>query len=306
MAVTALAGEYELEDSDRPSLDHDTKGVAGAAEIAPVLFEKIASSAVFVADVTPVAKTSDGKALPNANVMIELGWSLAKPGWTRQIYVLNTATGFKPPDLPFDIRGRRTLTYALGANDDTRTRDDVRKRLIRDLTAAIRTNLNQFLEEEADARPIHGVSVRPDEPSLWLGSEKGFSHRDTIRRNTSISVTITEGPRTYLRVIPSGWKTEPPDVSTIGRLQHMTNVAPYAPTRHGGGDFGAPNEGYVNYWIRSKDGESRESEDLTMYFEETGEFWMISGSPIVTYSSQLKRVDLAMVFGGWARAIRRI
>ena len=33
---------------------------------------------------------------------------------------------------------------------------------------------------------------------------------------------------------------------------------------------------------------------------------MISGSPIVTYSSQLKRVDLAMVFGGWARAIRRI
>src|SRR4051794_382769 len=85
-AVATLAGEFELEDADRPTLDHDTKGVPGAAEIVPVLMDKIANSAVFVADVTPVAKTADGKALPNANVMIELGWSLNKPGWARQIY----------------------------------------------------------------------------------------------------------------------------------------------------------------------------------------------------------------------------
>ena len=37
VAVATLAGEYELEDADRSTLDHDTKGVAGAAEIVPSL-----------------------------------------------------------------------------------------------------------------------------------------------------------------------------------------------------------------------------------------------------------------------------
>jgi len=304
-AVATLAGEYELEDADRPTLDHDTKGVPGAAEIVPVLMDKIANCAVFVADVTPVAQTEEGKALPNANVMVELGWSLNKPGWARQIYILNTASGFNPADLPFDIRSRRVLTYALAPTDDQKARDNTKKRLIGDLTAAIRTNLEQHLEEQAAARPISGVPAKADEPSLWAGAEKGFSHQDSFALNHWTPVTIPVGPRAYLRVIPSGWKTEPPDVASIGRLD--TNVKPYAPTHEGGGDFGATNEGYVDYWISSGRDEPRESRDLTMYFEDTGEFWMITGSPIVTYSGSNKRaVDLAAVFRGWASAIRRI
>lgn len=159
LAVSALAGEYELEDADRPILDHDTKGVPGAAEIVPMLMDKIANSAVFVADVSSVAETAEGKALPNANVMIELGWSLNKPGWARQIYVLNTASGYKPGDLPFDIRGRRVLTYALAESSDDKAKESVKKALIEDLIAAIRTNLEQHLEEEAAARPIAGVPI---------------------------------------------------------------------------------------------------------------------------------------------------
>lgn len=72
-AVASIEGDYEAEDADRPELDHDTKGVAGAKEIVPTIMAKIAASAVFVADVTPIGKTSKGKALPNPNVMVELG-----------------------------------------------------------------------------------------------------------------------------------------------------------------------------------------------------------------------------------------
>jgi hypothetical protein len=304
-AVATLAGEYEFEDADRPTLDHDTKEVPGAAEIVPVLMDKIANSAVFVADVTPIAQTKDGKALPNANVMIELGWSLNKPGWARQIYVLNTATGFKLSDLPFDIRGRRVLTYALAPTDDGKVKDAAKKRLIAELTDAIRTNLKHHLEEEAARRPIPGLAAKSDEPSLWAGAENGFSHQDSFGRNHWTSVTIPVGPRAYLRVIPSGWKTEPPDVDAIGRLN--SSVVPFAPTHQSGGDRGATKEGYVQYWISSGSEEPRKSEDLTMYFEDTGEFWMITGSPIVTYSGTTKRaVDLAAMFQGWASAIRRI
>lgn len=304
-AVAALAGEYELEDADRPALDHDTKGVPGAAEIVPVLMDKIANSAVFVADVTPIAKTADGKALPNANVMIELGWSLNKPGWARQIYVLNTASGYKPADLPFDIRGRRVLCYTLAETADGKARESARKVLIGDLTAAIRTNLDQHLEDEAAARPIPGTPAKADEPSLWEGADKGFSHQDSFARTLWTPVTIPAGPRAYLRVIPGGWRAEPPDVSTIGRLD--PGIAPDAPTHQSGGDFGPTKEGYVRYWISSAMNAPRQSEDLTMYFEDTGEFWMVTGSPIITYSGSHKRgVDLAMVFRGWASALRRV
>lgn len=304
LAVSALAGEYELEDADRPILDHDTKGVPGAAEIVPVLMDKIANSAVFVADVSPVAETAEGKALPNANVMIELGWSLNKPGWARQIYVLNTASGYKPGDLPFDIRGRRVLTYALAESSDDKAKESVKKALIGDLIAAIRTNLEQHLEEEAAARPIAGVPAKADEPSLWEGADQGFSHQDSFAQDHWRTVTIPPGPRAYLRVIPAGWETEPPDVSAIGRLD--INNTPDAPTHHSSGDFGATKEGYVRYWISSTLHAPRESEDLTMYFEDTGEFWMVNGSPIVFYTGTNRRaIDLAMVFRGWASALRK-
>jgi hypothetical protein len=305
-AVATLAGQYELEDADRPTLDHDTKGVPGAAEIVPVLMDKIANSAVFVADVTPVAQTEQGKALPNANVMVELGWSLNRPGWARQIYVLNTASGFKPSDLPFDIRSRRVLAYALAPADDEKAKDITKKRLIGDLTVAIRTNLEHYLEEEAATRPISGVPSKPDEPSLWFGAETGFSHQESFALNHWRSVTIPVGPRAYLRVIPCGWKTEPPSVAAIGRLD--LNVIPYAPSYESAGDLGATKEGYVHYWISSGRDEPRESKDLTMYFEDTGEFWMITGSPIVTYGGSTinRSVDLAAVFKGWASAMRRM
>ncbi len=63
------------------------------------------------------------------------------------------------------------------------------------------------------------------------------------------------------------------------------------------GDFGPTSEGYVRYWISSVMNAPRESENVRTYFKDTGEFRMVTGSPIITYSSSLKRgVDLAMEF----------
>jgi len=303
IAVAALAGEYDLEDAGRPSLDHDTKGVPGAAEIAPILMEKIANSAVFVADVTPVAKTTSGKPIPNANVMIELGWSLNKPGWKRQIYVLNKASGYEPSDLPFDIRGRRVLTYTLDRDADHKIKSTVEKKLSRDLTDAIRLNLAQHREEVAAALPVPGVSAEMDEPSLWAGASLGFSHQDSSVRSQWRSVNFAAGPRVYIRLIPSGWKKAPPDVTAIQNLG--SSLMPYAPTHQSGGDFGATKEGFVHYWISSDN--PRKTEDATMYFEDTGEFWMVTSSPIYAYAGDKGRgVDLTQVFRAWGDVLRRV
>lgn len=299
-AVASIEGDYEAEDADRPSLDHDTKGVAGAKEIVPALMAKIAGSAVFVADVTPIGETSQGKALPNPNVMVELGWSLNKPGDGRQIYILNTADGWKIEQLPFDIRHRRVLTYSLAEAADAKMRERVRKQLVKELIGAITINLNDHLDEQAQAAPIVGVQAKADEPSIWAGSEAGFSFQDSYKQ--WIPVKIANGPRAYLRVIPSGWKEAAPDVATIEDLPQ--GAAPHANGHHTSGNFGSTKDGYVRFWFN--DNEPLITEDFAMYFDATGEFWFATGSAISQTANNGPRVmGLATAYQSWSAALRR-
>lgn len=301
-AIKSVQGAFEFEDAERPELDHDTKGVAGAAEIVPELMAKIAASAIFVADVTPIIETEGGKALPNPNVMVELGWSLHKPGPKRQIYVLNTADGWTIEGLPFDIRHRRVLTYSLSPTADNKTRERVHKGLTKALADAISINLSAHLEELAAETPVIGVKAIAEEPSLWAGAETGFRHQDSLGKDRWTEVTITAGPRAYLRIIPSGWKDRPPSVATIGRLHEQ---APYQFSRYNSGDFGATKEGFVRYSITTERDQPRMTEDAVMYFEDTGEFWAIHGSCVWANASGEHLMDLTHVFKGWSTNLRR-
>jgi hypothetical protein len=141
-AIDQVADEIEVDDADRPEIDHDTKGERGMADIAATILAKIANAAVFVADITPIAQSQDGKWLPNPNVMIELGWAMHRPGWERVIGILNMASGANVEDLPFDIRQRRVVTFVLAENADKETRTAIRSKLVRDLREAICTILS--------------------------------------------------------------------------------------------------------------------------------------------------------------------
>jgi len=72
-----LSEELELEESDRAEVDHDTKDVTGTPEVFATILQKIRAASVFVADVTPIARTEADKPCANPNVMIELGHALA-------------------------------------------------------------------------------------------------------------------------------------------------------------------------------------------------------------------------------------
>ena len=117
-AVKEVGDEMGLDDAERPELDHDTKDEPGMVDIAATILNKASECAVFVADLTPIGRTDDGKALPNPNVLIELGWALNKPGFRRIIPIVNTANGFSPEDLPFDIRHKRVICYKAGPGDE--------------------------------------------------------------------------------------------------------------------------------------------------------------------------------------------
>lgn len=303
-AIKSIEGDFEFEDAERPELDHDTKGVAGAAEIVPTVMAKIAESVVFVADVTPIIATDHDKALPNPNVMVELGWSLHKPGPARQIYVLNTAEGWTIEGLPFDIRHRRVLTYSLAETADAKTRERVKRSLTKSLAGAISANLQAHLDEKVQVAAATGLPSQPSDPSIWASAGATFSHHDAFGDGFEQTVEIAPPPRAYLRVIPTGWRDGPPGVAVIARLPDAHAPRPVSEGSMEG-DFGATEEGYVRYWRtgRTADGGTITA-NMAMYLQDTGEFWFTQGL-ILGEDKGRKILRHQAIVSGWLSGLRR-
>jgi hypothetical protein len=111
-AINQLSSEGTLE--LEPSIDRDTQGVPGAPNISATILEKIRSSDAFVADISIVtgSPSGGGRAHPNPNVLIELGYAIATLGWERVILVCNEQYG-SDSDLPFDVRQHRRINYTV-------------------------------------------------------------------------------------------------------------------------------------------------------------------------------------------------
>ena len=107
-AIGAFNQRAEPEDHLR--LDEDARNSPGWADIANVLFQKIQSCTVFVADITPINDASiKREAIPNPNVVFELGYAFGV-GHRDQRIVTVVNKRHLPDErfesLPFDIRGR--------------------------------------------------------------------------------------------------------------------------------------------------------------------------------------------------------
>ncbi len=301
-AIRQVAADHGLEDADRPEIDQDTRDEPGMVDIAATILNKIALAAVFVADLTPVAKSPKGKQLPNPNVLIELGWAMHRPGWERVIGVLNTAGGAKVEELPFDMRQRRIIDFELPEDADKDARKKVQARLIKDLKDALKVNLLAHAEEVAATADISRVAARPDNPSIWATASSTLTHNDGFNGPHRQSIAIPEVQRGYIRVIPAGWKGKMPSIADIGGpMRAFTVDAPSDSARDG--DFGATEEGFVRYWISTTQPGPRSSTNITMFFESTGEFWMIHGSIIADVQGQACIKDHIML-GGWSMLLR--
>ena len=116
-AIAALRVEAEIDEPEgRDSLstlhlDHDRQGVPGSPDLARIILDKISSAAVFVADVTLIGivttsrEDAPKKKLINANVAIELGYSLGTIGDGSLLMVMNEHFGTRD-DLPFDLKAK--------------------------------------------------------------------------------------------------------------------------------------------------------------------------------------------------------
>lgn len=156
-ACAKLVGDGSVDEAHRNlEVDSDTQGVAGQPPIVETIFKKIDAAKVFVADMTFVAKRSDGRSSPNPNVLIEYGWALRSVTYQRVICVMNTAYG-KPSHetLPFDLQHVRwPFCYELDESATPETRAEQRKTLTAQFTNAIRACLNSFSSPEPKRIPL--------------------------------------------------------------------------------------------------------------------------------------------------------
>jgi hypothetical protein len=117
-AAKAIRNDDSIE--VEPVVERDTQNVPGSPQIADAIFDKIAAADVFVADVSFIANgkrpRKGSRPCPNPNVLVELGYAARAIGWDRIVLVMNAHFG-RVERLPFDLRMRRTLSYAAAPGD---------------------------------------------------------------------------------------------------------------------------------------------------------------------------------------------
>lgn len=167
-AIKKLKADSEI--LIEPSLDKDTAGVSGAPSIADSIFHKISKSEVFVADVSCINSGTSGKKIPNPNVLVELGYAIAKLGWSRIILVCNTVYG-GINELPFDIRSHRITEYCLSENESEENKIGISSKLVSKLSNQIKSCLHfSYLS----------TGKNSDCSRYWIGLWKGKEHQSNL------------------------------------------------------------------------------------------------------------------------------
>lgn len=107
-------------------IDRDTKNKTGTPDIVNTIFNKIERAKTFVVDISIVNSNSEGRKMPNLNVLLELRYAAKVVGLESIICVFNKDFG-EFENLPLDLRFRRTLVYNLKDKNKSEVRESVVK-----------------------------------------------------------------------------------------------------------------------------------------------------------------------------------
>jgi hypothetical protein len=202
-AIKNVSVSLELEEALR--LDQDTKDIPGAPEIVNTILKKIDGCDIFLPDLTIVAKTNDGKQVPNPNVLIEYGYAMKAIGSERIIAVMNEGYGTAAEGLPFDLRHRRwPIRYSLAPDAKEETRKEQKKNLVSQIEDAIKAVLNSGLISQSRD------TIQPVQPQ-WKSSSFLGDNRILAKPNLphyfpgrkDFEVIWFNKPQAFLRLLPT-------------------------------------------------------------------------------------------------------
>ncbi len=175
------------------------------------ILEKIDNSSVLVADITLVDDGSLERRFPNPNVLIEVGYAIKSLGFSRILLIQNTFNG-SIEDLPFDLRGKRIMTY--NSHPDDISRSEQRNYLAKQISKALITILpvlEDVLPVEYSKQMLDIESTRQEIESLYRESPDDLSFRlENISNKIDSSSQIPPEIRSeLLNRIVDLWKQNP-------------------------------------------------------------------------------------------------
>lgn len=274
---------------ERLALDKDTQGESGMPIVAEVIFQKIASCAVFVPDLSFVTPTAAARAISNPNVLLELGYALRAIGDRRIVGLFNSAYG-STDDLPFDLRTRRfPIEYRLAKEDSTEVRQAARDQIVKKLANALVMAADHAPvepETETDPTPSHAAAalddcsfVRPNSPQI--------AEVDSVGKDGSASdhVFWHHGPSAWLRILPV--KRLQLSRAQLGAVVDRAFAPPGAFGRSGRTQYAKNRNGVV---VLGFDGAKPDTlaTRLTQVFL-TGEIWGLNKALIEPQESEPRR-----------------
>lgn len=182
-ALESAVSQVALELEQTVVVTRDTVGIAGAPEIFEVIKLKIDSCAMAVFDVTFVGELVNGEKTPNPNVLVELGYALARLPSNRIMLVFNSEHG-DVRALPFDLGKVRVATYQFGPEEKPAAS---RKALRENFTESLRDILNPPSFE------LHALEVGEKETELEVFVSNGkpfWLHIENDSPTAKIHVTV--------------------------------------------------------------------------------------------------------------------
>jgi hypothetical protein len=181
-------------------LDHDRQGVTGSPDLARTIFEKIDAAAVFVADVTLIGNSDDGKKrLINPNVAIEYGHAHHALGDNAILMVQNTHYGDRDA-LPFDLKQKAgPIQYRLAPDAKKPEIEAAQKSLVGQFVEALRP----FVERQA-TQAVAPFQEQPSAgtPAVYFTASEVLG-RIGVGTVDEIEYRFAEPRAFYLRLMPT-------------------------------------------------------------------------------------------------------
>ncbi|WP_128089424.1 hypothetical protein [Bradyrhizobium viridifuturi] len=287
--INAINGIEEPDEEFQAGLqlDYGRKSLKGSPDLAIEILKKIDAATVFVGDVTPVGRgaphvtdenvSSDGKALMNPNVAIELGYALKSKTTENVLMVMNGYYG-KRADMPFDLGHKGGPIFYTLAPDATKDQiASERKKLVARLTEALQAySPSPVLTPFAELPPKIGKG-------LFFASGEVLGANKNDRDHAAYTMPFRSVM--WLRVIPTKPLPMPLSLQTL-----LTNVGRFGP-------FGMPaglepiRQNAYGVAFFTPAGSTARIDNLSQYTRD-GEIWGVNADIL----RQGERGDSKLIF----------
>lgn len=207
-------------------VDADIQGESGSPDIAATILDKIDKATVVVADVSIIGVApitgggaDDKRAVPNPNVMFELGYARHSLGSKRVIMICNTSYG-KIEELPFDIRGKGVVGYSFKADEGEKPagpRNDLAGKLKAAVAAALeaaneKSNVLDAQTEEqvkqAQVEAFQALRARLNDALINAGSVRLVATEPLIVLHIAPAVSLDGATRVDLKAAKTNLVSE--------------------------------------------------------------------------------------------------